>query len=99
MKWADYAITAVRYNQQQTHIEQLQVREVMDSYLGSPNIKTRSEVIASIKRQFTYVTALKKLDKWEKGEDVRIITVSNVEYLRTDNNSRESDNLGELPEF
>ncbi len=33
------------------------------------------------------------------GAKVEIIRVKGIKYLRTDGNSTEADNLGELPEF
>ena len=99
-KWADYAITAVSYDNDHDHIQQLEVREDLGSSLGSPTIESRQRVVNSIKRGNTYVTATEdENDKWQKGDDVSIIRVNGVDYLRTDGNSRASDNLGELPEF
>ena len=40
-KWADYAITAVRFNSAGTHIEELQVREDTGDSLTSPVTKMR----------------------------------------------------------
>ncbi|MEM6843216.1 MAG: DUF3892 domain-containing protein [Bacteroidota bacterium] len=38
-------------------------------------------------------------NKWRKGEDVHIVEVNGEQYIRTDSNSKESDNLENLPEF
>jgi hypothetical protein len=99
-QWADYTISAVRYNSQHTHIDQLEVRKDSGDSLGVANVWLRQDVISSIKSGKTFVTVLKNRDgTWRKGDNVSIVRVNGVEYLRTDGNSRASDNLGELPEF
>lgn len=37
--------------------------------------------------------------KWEKGEKVNVISRNGKQYLRTDKNEIEEDNLGNLPEY
>ena len=34
---------------------------------------------------------------WRRGEDVRVVGVRGVKYLRTDRNNVQADNLGALP--
>ncbi len=41
-------------------------------------------------------TMFHKNNKWEIGEDVRVV---NNRYLRTDANNKDEDNLGNLPTF
>jgi hypothetical protein len=99
-KWADYCISAVRYNSEHTHIVKVKVHVDSGDQIGSPTEWPRSEVVFAIENRKTFVTITRSSDgKWSKGEDVRIITVGGVKYLRTDANSKASDNLGNLPEF
>jgi len=48
----------------------------------------------------TFITITKSADnKWTKGQEVHIITVGGVKYIRTDKNQKAADNLENLPEF
>jgi hypothetical protein len=99
-KWADYLISAVRYNEKKTHIEMVRVHEDLGDKVGSSTDIARGIVITSIKNGNSYVTIFKAANgNWQRGEDVRIITVNGEEFLRTDANEKASDNLGNLPEF
>jgi len=99
-KWADYCISAVRYNPERTHIVKVKVHINSGDTIGTATEWTRSEVVTVIGAGKTFVTITRTTDgKWNKGEDVRIIIVNGVKYIRTDANSKASDNLGNLPEF
>lgn len=99
-KWADYCISVVRYNAEHTHIVKVRVHADSGDTMGAATEWTRSEVVTAIDTRKTFVTITRSSDgKWSKGEDVRIVTVGGVKYIRTDANSKASDNLGNLPEF
>ena len=99
-KWADYGISAVRYNVARTHIDVLQLRPDNGETIGSAENHARSAVIDAIKKGTTFVTILSGTDgKWQKGQSVYIIKVNGVEYIKTVDNGRASDNLENLPEF
>ena len=99
-KWADYLISAVRYDSEQSQIEKVRVHEDKGDEVGSAFELSRREVIANIKSKKTYITIYKGQDnKWKKGEEVQIIVVDGTEYIRTDRNQKKSDNLENLPEF
>jgi hypothetical protein len=99
-KWADYCISAVRYNDEHTHIVKVKACEDKGETLGDTTEWARIDVVNAIDRGKSFVTIYKSNDsKYKKGEDVRIITVNNVKYIRTDANQKAADNLGNLPEF
>jgi len=99
-KWADYCISTVRYNAEHTHIVKVKVHTDMGDNLGNATEWTRTEVVSVIENKKTFVTTPHPTDgKWKKGEDVRTVNVGGVKYIRTDANSKASDNLGSLPEF
>lgn len=99
-KWADYLISAVRYDPTHNYISDLMVRQDSEDSVGPSSIWTRNQVVSSIERGYTFVSIYKRRDgKWYKGEDVRVIEIDGVKYLRTDSNHTKQDNLGELPEF
>lgn len=76
----------------------VRVHEDEGDKIGDPTERTRSQVVTAIENGKTFVTILQG-GKWKKGQDVHIITVKGTKYLRTDQNLKASDNLGELPEF
>jgi hypothetical protein len=99
-KWADYCISEVCYDTDRTHIVKVRVRIDSGDTIGTATEWTRSEVVTAIGADKTFVTITRTTDgKWSKGEDVRILPVNGVKYIRTDANSKASDNLGNLPEF
>lgn len=99
-KWADYLISAVRYDSEHSHIGKVGVHEDKGDSVGSAFESSRREVIANIKGGRTYITIYEGRDnKWNKGKEVQIIVVDGTEYIRTDRNQKKSDNLENLPEF
>ena len=98
-KWADYGISQVRYNQARTHIEKVKVHVDGGETIGAASEWSRSQVVSAIENGKTFVTILKGSEGWKKGQDVHLVTVNGTKYIRTDRNSRASDNLENLPEF
>lgn len=99
-KWADYCITAVRFNDKHTHIDQAKRRLDKGESLGEASIVSRETVIADLRRGTTYVTSFKgSNDKWDRGQTVFITKVNGVEYIKTVEDNTTKDNLDELPEF
>jgi hypothetical protein len=99
-KWADYGISAVRYNIAHTHIDRVRVHPDDGDTIGASSEKTRSDIVAAIKKGTTFVTILKGSDgKWKKGQPIYIIKVNGVEYIKTVDNGKAADNLENLPEF
>lgn len=100
VKWANYGISAVRYNSKGTHIDQVQYHADNGDTIGSSNVCSREQVISALERGYTFVTILKdSAGNWTKGSKVEIVTVHGTKYIRTDRNSTASDNLGSLPRF
>jgi len=101
-KWADYLITGVRYNSDETFIALLEIRKDLGDKPDKPENYTRERIIDAIEKNITFVTSvLRKNDKnedvWRKGADVSIIEIDNTKYLRSDRNLTKNDNLGSLP--
>lgn len=96
-KWADYIITAVGYDRNETHIVEVEIRPDTGTDIGGPARVTRQEVVDAIQRDVTFVTAYVRSGKWHRGEDVRVVDIGGVWYLRTDRNRIRADNLGALP--
>jgi hypothetical protein len=99
-KWADYCITAVRFNEKHTHIDQVKRRVDNGESLGDTSIVSRQTVIADLKRGTSYITVFKGADdKWSKGQNVFIVTLNGTEYIKTVEDKITKDNLDDLPEF
>ncbi len=99
-KWADYVITAVRYDSTHDRIIKVKVMEDNGETLHSPSEMTRQTVISNIDEGRMFVTAQKnKEGKWNKGAKVIIVRINYVDYIKTVSNNSEKDNLEELPEF
>ena len=99
-KWADYGIPKVRYNDERTHIAEVKVHEDKGDAFGGAGEWSRNQVVSALERGKSFITILKGTGgKWQKGQDVHVIAVNGMEYIRTDQNHKASDNLENLPEF
>jgi hypothetical protein len=99
-KWADYGISKVRYNDEETYIVKVKVLEDEGDAFSLAEEWTRSKVVSAIERGKTFVTILRGANnKWKKGQEIHIITVNGIKYIRTDQNRKASDNLENLPKF
>ena len=99
-KWADYAIVGVKYDDDDhSRIVIVKRRPDLGSKLGKETTKGRTEIVDYIKAGHTHITSYWKNDQWVKGEDVRVVNLGGIDFIRTDRNKTKADNLGELPEF
>lgn len=98
-KWADYGISAVRYDVNHQRIEKVKVHKDNGDTIGSPSEWTRAQVVLTIEAGNTFVTILNQGGSWRKGQNVHIVVINGVKYIRTDQNRQASDNLENLPEF
>ncbi len=103
-QWADYYISEVRYNTDESFITHLHVHRTCD-FFGIRDLGevTREQVVASLEAKNTFVTVFTDLNsqsnRFTRGENVGIITVNEIKYIRTDNNETACDNLENLPRF
>lgn len=99
-KWADYLISAVKYNTEHTHITHLRAHEDTGESVGEGKTYTRQTIVDAINKGITYCTIYKNSNgTWKKGQMVYVIKVKGVSYLKTVDNGKEADNLENLPEF
>ncbi|MCW7755415.1 DUF3892 domain-containing protein [Desulfobotulus sp. H1] len=97
-KWADYGISAVRYDSDDQYIDKVKVHKDNGDTIGAGETWTRTDVLSKMDDDKTFITILKDSnDKWKKGQDIHIITVNGRRFLRTDANERAKDNLENLP--
>jgi hypothetical protein len=98
-KWADYLISAVRYNQAKTHIEAVQARTDNGDKVSKPSDLTRSTVITKLDEGYTFITINLKDSKWHHGATVKKVVTDGETWIRTDADNTKADNLGNLPTY
>lgn len=98
-KWADYCISAVRFNAGHTHIDRVRAHPDNGDTMGSATDYERAAVVKAIKDGVTFVTIFWNDGKWRKGQPVFIVRINGVEYIKTVDNGKAQDNLDNLPEF
>jgi hypothetical protein len=98
-KWADYLISAVRFNAAHTHIDKVRVHKDNGDSVGAAIEETRADVIASIENNWDYVTIFESNGKWQKGQKVYVIKINGTKFIKTVDNGKAVDNLDDLPEF
>ncbi len=100
-KWADYLVSAVRYsNSDRKYISQLRVHKDEGESVGADFELYKNDVVSKINEGYSFVTIIKNSDKkWAKGQKIIVFSRNGINYLRTDANNIEADNLGELPHF
>ncbi|MEP7293244.1 MAG: hypothetical protein ABI835_15780 [Chloroflexota bacterium] len=105
-KWANYVITAVRYettyrNGEGKRIAAVEARMDLGGRLGRAEIWTRQQIQEAISHDHeTFATALPgKSGRWRRGDHVRQIRINGLDYLRTDRVAIPGDDLGELAEL
>lgn len=100
VKWADYGIFTVKYNDTHTRIIAVKAYKDLGDKFGQEDRWSKNEVVSAIERGTSFITIKRTAkEQWSQGEDVRIFEMRGVKFIRTDANRTESDNLGELPEF
>lgn len=98
-KWADYLVSAVRFNAHGTHIETLRCHEDLGDSFGDAKVFSRETVVKAILGGRTFATIVKQPDgKYRYGAPLQTVTLSYV-YLKTKSDNIIQDNLDELPVF
>jgi hypothetical protein len=95
--WADYGISAVKYNRKHTHIDKVIVHRDPGGKIGRGQEWPRTKVVSLLERNKTFVTILKdeKDDKWRKGR--RLHVVYGEKFIRTDRDEEKDwDDLEDL---
>lgn len=97
---ADYLITGVDHDANDKHIEKVRIAKVTNGCVGTAMMKPREYVANLITQGKKVATARKKPNgDFAEGEDVHIFHINGKDYLRTDKNKGEKDNLEKLPEL
>ena len=97
--WADFVITAVRYDANHHRIIGLLVRRDEGDHLSTGSEWSREQVVAMIEAGYSFVTAKSRDGQWYRGANVHVVEVDGEKFIRTDRNAQRADNLGALPEL
>lgn len=99
-KWADYGISAVRFNARHTHIDQVQVTQDQGDSFGPSSTARRDDVVSAIRRGVKFVTIFRSAtNQWNRGQPVFVDRINGIDFLKTVPNGKPIDNLDNLPEF
>jgi hypothetical protein len=99
-KWADFGISAVRFNARHTHIDTVKAMPDNGETFGPVAIVSRQDVARQVKQDTTFVTIFKDAaGNWAKGQQVYIVVIHGSEFIKTVRDATPVDNLDNLPEF
>lgn len=100
MKWADYLISEVQFNDADTHIVKVKVHKDNDDTVGGLSVWTRQDVIDSIDKGYTFATIYQNsAGNWTFGAKVITVTIEGTRYIKTRADNTKKDNLDNLPRF
>jgi hypothetical protein len=100
-QWANYLISAVRYNAAGTHIDRVKVHPDNGDSVGPGVEQPRQRVISLIEAGTTFATITwdKSAATWRFGASIDVMVLDGESFIRTRPDRTKSDNLGSLPEF
>jgi hypothetical protein len=97
---ADYYIEKVRYNKDHSRIMWISVREDSGSKLSSPHNMVRKQMVSLFQQGKKFMTIYRSPEgKYRKGKNAALVRVSGTDYIRTDEDATEKDQLEDLPEY
>lgn len=97
-RWADYLISAVRYDETVSPKLVAEVQIHRDGYKIPPaDIWSRQQLLKALCSIRTITWDEKK--GWQKGPTVKRVKVNGIFYLKIERNELEGDDLGDIPSF
>jgi hypothetical protein len=97
---ADFYIEKVRYNKGNTRIVWVSVRQNSSNRLTGAHNMVRKRMISLIREGKQFMTIFRNPEgKYRKGQKISVVRVKGIEYIRTDQDELEKDQLENLPEF
>ena len=91
-KWADYLISAVKYDTK-NRIIQVKQHQDFGEKIGEGEIIDRDSLTSNLKHGKSYMTVFSSNNNWKPGDYVRIVKMPGSYSIRTDDNKVEHDNL------
>ncbi|WP_428069743.1 DUF3892 domain-containing protein [Chryseobacterium gambrini] len=94
-KWADYLISHIERDSNGNILRVLIHIDKGDT-VSKGYVKTENEVIDLLKKGYKIETIIWDYPKWQRGANVHYVSVNSTEYLRTNRNETDKDNLDNL---
>ena len=91
-KWADYLISAVKYDKGHK-ITQVRQHQDTGESISEGEIIDRDTLTTNLKHGKTYMTVFDSNNKWKPGDFIRVVKLAGSYSIRTDDNKVEYDNL------
>lgn len=96
----DYVISAIRHSRGQKRIiDSVKQHRLYVNSVGQCEEASRKQVISNIDVGMIYYTAVFTNGRFTLGDRVIKYPLPSGDYIRTDGNRTEGDNLGSLPPF
>ncbi len=97
---ADFYIEKVRYNKNHTRIVWVSVREDSSNKLSGAYNMVRKKMLSLMGEGKQFMTIFRNPEgKYRKGQKITMIKVKGADYIRTDLDETEKDQLKDLPEY
>lgn len=97
---ADYYIEKVRYNKDHTRIIWVSVHQDNESKLGGAYNMVRKKIMSLMRAGKLFMTIYRTPEgKYRKGQKIAVVRVNGSDYIRTDQQEIEQDQLENLPDF
>jgi hypothetical protein len=100
-KWADYLISAIRYDSDSLKriISHFKVHTDNGDSVGESRTWTKEEVLKAFSSGHNFSAIIKDSNgKWRRGEKISIVQLNEL-FIRTDSKNIPEDYLEEIPEF
>lgn len=104
-KWADYLVALVHYNKTEKGKKYIEKVFLYENFDGANKLNTgkgkdvnRSFLIDNIPIN-TFCTVISEDEKYKKGADIIKYKVKEKDYIKTEKNDTEEDNLEALREY
>lgn len=92
MKWADYLISAVKYDSNRRIVQVRQHKDTGEN-IEEGEVIDRSTLISNLKHGMKYATIYNSNSNWKYGEKITLNKSGRENFIRTDSNKVEFDNL------
>jgi hypothetical protein len=97
---ADYYIEKVRYTKDHSRIIWVSVREDNSSKLSGAYNMVRKRIMGLIHDGKQFMTIFRNDEgKFRKGQKILLVSVKGTEFIRTDPDQMDKDQLENLPEY
>ncbi len=97
-RWADYLVSAVRYDPDRRITHAIQHADAEDGIGGGQKID-RETLSANLKKGLGYCTIFSGGQNWTRGDRINLVRAGGGYSIRTDLNKAGYDNLRLVPEI